>query len=149
MDCQGHGTHVTGIIAAEALNIGAPYPFVGVSPNVTLGIWKVFGCTGGATDDVLIHGLVLAFEAGVDIISMSIGGAEGWPEHPTAVVASRIARQGVFVSIAAGNDGQQGLLYASSPAAGLDVNAAASVESTDFFAWIATVAHEDKEIVSH
>jgi len=52
--CHGHGTHVAGIIGADARNIGAPQPFVGVAPKVTLGAYKVFSCSGAGPDDVTL-----------------------------------------------------------------------------------------------
>lgn len=40
----------------------------------------VFGCTGDVGTDILIQAFNLAYEAGVDIISSSIGGPSGWTE---------------------------------------------------------------------
>lgn len=76
MDCAGHGTHVSGIIGA----LPNPYNFTGVAPNATLGMWKVFGCGTQTVSDVLISAFNLAFEAGVDLISASVGGNNGWTE---------------------------------------------------------------------
>lgn len=77
MDCFGHGTHVAGIIAAA----NDPY-VLGVAPNVTLGIYKVFGCYDGrVANDVLISAFTMAHNAGADIISGSIGFANGWPDE--------------------------------------------------------------------
>lgn len=76
MDCIGHGTHISGIIGADP----NPFNFIGVAPKATLGMWKVFGCTGVATDDILIAAFNMAYEAGVDLISTSIGRLSGWTE---------------------------------------------------------------------
>jgi subtilisin family serine protease len=76
IDCAGHGTHVSGIIGANP----NPFNFTGVAPNATLGMWKVFGCNGQAGNDVLIAAFNMAYEAGVDLISASIGGSSGWTE---------------------------------------------------------------------
>lgn len=79
IDCDGHGTHVAGIIGANDAM------FTGVASNATLGIWKVFGCPGGeagsAGDDVLIAAFSMAAAAGVDIISSSIGGPPAYSEE--------------------------------------------------------------------
>ena len=68
-NCIGHGTHIAGIIAAESEEFG----FTGVAPNVTLGMYRVAGCAGVITDDGLIAAFLMAFEAGADVITASIG----------------------------------------------------------------------------
>jgi subtilisin family serine protease len=73
MDCNGHGTHVSGIIGADP----NPFNFTGVVPNATMGMWKVFGCEGQVSDDILIQAFNMAYEAGVDLISSSISGSSG------------------------------------------------------------------------
>ena len=62
---------------------------------------------------------------------MSLGGASGWQEDPSSLVASRIAATGLPVFISAGNDGSAGTLYASGPASGQFVTAVASVDNTE------------------
>lgn len=125
MDCVGHGTHVAGIIAADST---AP-DFTGVAPNVTLGIYRVFGCTGSTSDDVLIQAYMMAYEAGADIITASVGGNSGWSEEPWAVVVSRIVEAGVPCTVAVGNDGGTGVFVASTAATGKGVTAVASVDN--------------------
>lgn len=58
MDCDGHGTHVAGIIGADS-----PL-FRGVAPNATLAMYRVFGCVGFVTDDVLIAAYTRAYDSG-------------------------------------------------------------------------------------
>jgi subtilisin family serine protease len=48
LDCEGHGTHVAGIIGASGknnLNVS------GIAPDASLYAYKIFGCEGGTTDD--------------------------------------------------------------------------------------------------
>ncbi|KAL5435994.1 hypothetical protein PMIN07_003893 [Paraphaeosphaeria minitans] len=125
-ECEGHGSHVAGIIAAQT----NPYGFTGAAPDVTLGAYRVFGCGGSAGNDVLIAAYNQAFEDGSDIITASIGGASGWTEDPWAVAVQRIVEQGVPCTVSAGNDGDQGLFYASTAANGKGVTAIASVDNT-------------------
>lgn len=58
MDCDGHGTHVAGIIGAN--NAICP----GVAPKATLAAYRVFGCTGVVSDDVLIAAFTRAHDSG-------------------------------------------------------------------------------------
>jgi hypothetical protein len=92
-------------------------------------MFRVFGCSGSAADDVLINAYLQAFEAGSDIITASIGGSSGWSEEPWAVVVSRIVDQGVPCTVSAGNSGDYGLFYASNAADGKRVTAIASFDN--------------------
>jgi len=125
-NCEGHGSHVAGIIAAQANSFG----FTGAAPGVTLGAYRVFGCGGSAGNDVLIAAYNQAFEDGSDIITASIGGASGWTEDPWAVAVQRIVEAGTPCTVSAGNDGTEGLFYASTAANGKSVTAIASVDNT-------------------
>jgi hypothetical protein len=51
-----------------------------------------------------VEALLMGYRDGQDILTLSLGGADGWTESSTSVVASRIAASGKIVTIAAGND---------------------------------------------
>lgn len=123
-DCSGHGTHVAGTVAAEdAL-------FTGVAPKAGLMAYKVFGCgDGSVSNDVLIDAFAQAYKDGADLITASIGGVSGWSGDPWAVAVQRIVEAGVPCTIAAGNDGAQGLFYASGAADGYGAIAVGSVNN--------------------
>lgn len=76
-NCGGHGTHVAGIIAASS---NEQDYFTGVAPNVTLGAYRVMGCNGAVSNDVLIKAFAMAYESGADVITSSLGGSGGWSE---------------------------------------------------------------------
>jgi hypothetical protein len=69
-----------------------------------------------------------------DIITASIGDYGGWANNPWALVASRLVEQGVVVTIAAGNDGEQGPFYTSTGSSGANVLAVASVDPSTLVA---------------
>src|SRR4051794_12850752 len=122
-DCNGHGTHVAGIIGAN----GA---IRGVAPDVTFGAYRVVGCGGQTTSDVLLAALERAYHDGADVINMSLGEhLAGWPDAPLARAASRLVDKGIVVVSAVGNDAAQGAFGVPSPGAGERVIAAASVEN--------------------
>ncbi|KAG0323743.1 hypothetical protein BGZ99_002543 [Dissophora globulifera] len=117
MDCFGHGTHVAGIIGANALNLTADpkpvQPFVGVAPEATLGAYRIFGCEGSSGDDVILAAMERAAADGMDIINMSLGGGSSYRSSPTAVLGDKLVARGVALSAAAGNDGSQGVWMVS------------------------------------
>lgn len=89
---------MSGIVGANP----NPYNFTGVAPSATIGMYRVFGCAGSVSDDILIDALTRAYTDGNDILSLSLGGVAGWTESASSVVASNIAAAGRIVSIAAG-----------------------------------------------
>jgi len=125
--CAGHGTHVAGIMGA---NPGNEFNISGVAYDASLSAYRVFGCVGFVTDDVIVAALLLGAKEGQDILSLSLGGADGWTESSSAVVASRIAASGKVVTISAGNDGSSGSWYTSSPGNGINVISVASLDNT-------------------
>lgn len=134
MDCTrsgssvaGHGTHVAGIIAAQPNELS----FTGAAPDVILGAYRVLGCGGSSTNELLIAAYNQAFEDGADIITASLGRPSGWTEDPWSVVVSRIVDQGVPCTSSAGNVGQLGLFFPGSAANGKGVTAVASFENTE------------------
>ncbi|CAE6403377.1 unnamed protein product [Rhizoctonia solani] len=137
-NCNGHGTHVAGIIGANPNNI---WNISGVAYESEINAYRVFGCDGSVPDDILIDSLLRAYKDGNDIITLSLGGPDGWTEAVSGVVASRIADKGRIVTIAAGNDGQYGSWYASGPATGLSVISIGSVDNTAVNLQNATVSN--------
>lgn len=53
---------------------------------------------------VIVDGLLMGVKANLDILTMSLGGSDGWTEGTGSVVSSRIAASGKIVTIAAGNE---------------------------------------------
>jgi hypothetical protein len=80
---------------------------------------------------VLIAAYNQAYQDGSDIITASIGGPSGWSEDPWAVVVQRIVEKGVPCTVSAGNEGSEGIFYASTAANGKGVTAVASVDNAD------------------
>ncbi|KAG9063681.1 hypothetical protein KI688_003792 [Linnemannia hyalina] len=134
MDCAGHGTHVAGIVAArnEGPNAMGPQNFVGVAPDATIGAYRVFGCDGEVSDDVLLAALKRAYRDGMDIVNLSLGGSSGWPEEPFATACSSYIKKGLHIAIANGNDGEEGLFEDGAPATAAGAVAVGSVDNTHF-----------------
>ncbi|KAG0211482.1 hypothetical protein BGX28_007843 [Mortierella sp. GBA30] len=133
MDCFGHGTHVAGIIGANALNITVdplpPHPFVGVAPEVTFGAYRVYGCSGGAADDVILSAMEMAFNDGMDVINMSLGGGSAYKYNAQAVLAEKLIARGMALAAAAGNDGRDGAWMVADAGLGDHASSVASFEN--------------------
>ena len=103
MDDHGHGTHVAGIIAAQAGNgIGG----VGVAYNTQIMAIKAAQYSGVLATSDIAEGIYYAVAQGADVINMSFGGyARSQVEEDALAVAFG---QAVLVA-AAGNDGKVNL----------------------------------------
>jgi subtilisin family serine protease len=97
MDDNGHGTHVSGIVAAQKNN----YLVVGVAPGVQLYALKVLGATGEGDYSGLIAALDWAVTNDIDVVNMSLGGHEVSAALQTAVANASAA--GLTLVAASGN----------------------------------------------
>ncbi|KAF9428836.1 hypothetical protein BGZ94_000843 [Podila epigama] len=129
-DCVGHGTHVAGIIAGNSTVSN----FFGVAPEVTLGAYRVFPCQGSAKDDVIIAALEKAYADGMDVVNLSLGGGSSWATSTLSKAAGRLAKLGVVVVAAIGNDGEQGLSEVSSPSINGAAISVGSIEGAGYLA---------------
>jgi subtilisin family serine protease len=104
MDDNGHGTHVSGIIAAEMNNEAGIVGIVGDLDIVIIPI-KVLDEEGTAEADDIEAGIEYAIEQGADIINLSFGGSIDDSEGIQSAIEEAIAKD-ILVVAAAGNDGQ-------------------------------------------
>ena len=127
-DCNGHGTHVAGIIGAN----GNPATggTRGVAPGVTFGAYRVFGCEGSTTSDIMIAAMERALADGMQVLNMSIGSSFQWPQYPTAQAADRLVNKGMAVVASIGNSGTSGLYAAGAPGVGKKVIGVASYDNS-------------------
>ncbi|RUS22892.1 peptidase S8/S53 domain-containing protein [Endogone sp. FLAS-F59071] len=130
--CNGHGTHVSGIIGAN----DTMKQFVGVAPDVTFGAYRIFGCNGSASDDIIMKAMEMAYKDGMDVINLSLGDL-GWPESATAALGDRLVYQGMSIASSAGNSGSQGIFEVGAPSVGKHVLSVASVDNLKVLAFAA------------
>ena len=105
-DDNGHGTHVSGIIAQKSNNnIGV----AGLAYGATILPIKVLDHQGIGYDSQIIDGINHAVASGAHVINMSLGGATYSAAMESAVNNAWAA--GVFLACAAGNDGQGQATY--------------------------------------
>ncbi len=105
-DGNGHGTHVSGIIAADANNgIGVD----SVAPGAEIMPVRVLDASGSGSDSDVAKGIDWAVDHGASVINLSLGGTVptsglGIQDDISAAVQRAVGR-GVVVVAAAGNDG--------------------------------------------
>lgn len=128
-DCgsAGHGTHVAGIVGAQG-------PITGVAPNVKFGAYRVFGCSGSTTADIMIAAMERALADGMHVLNMSIGSRAQWPQYPTGAAGTRLVNKGVVVVASIGNNGPggsqpDGVYAAGAPGVGSKVIGTASYDN--------------------
>ncbi|CAF3861342.1 unnamed protein product, partial [Rotaria sp. Silwood1] len=102
---SAHGTHVAGIVAANATGINVtgfvPFQsFVGVAPQAIIGAF-----------------------------TMSVGGRGAYRDSSDVEAARRVSEQGVYVTFSFGNAGRQGLQTGGSPSISSGAIAVASLDN--------------------
>jgi len=99
-DCNGHGTHVSGTVAAEDNTSDV----VGVAPDAPLTAVKVLSCSGSGSTSGVIKGVDYVTTNATEpaIANMSLGGSVS---KALDDAVTRSANSGVFYSLAAGNEG--------------------------------------------
>lgn len=90
-DCGGHGSHVAGIVGGNDPAKG----FKGVAPEVSFGAYRVFGCEGSTTEDIMVAAMERAYADGMQVVNLSIGSAfENWEATPRPRSAAAWSRRG-------------------------------------------------------
>ena len=122
-DCNGHGTHVAGLLAGrdgDPRFTGGP----GVAAEAQLLAYRVFGCSGFTSADIVVSAFEAALADGADVVNFSAAFVGmPWPDYPTAVAAQRLVGSGVVVVAAQGNDPSRspGLFSSGAPGVAPDV----------------------------
>lgn len=113
MDDHGHGTHVSGTIAASMGNLtgdpAAAEGVVGVAPNARILAYKVCIADGTCTDFAIQQGIAQAIADGAKVINMSLGDPVYSQTLDDAVQDAWNA--GLVIVGGAGNDGTTDLFY--------------------------------------
>ena len=121
-DCNGHGTHVAGIVG------GTTY---GVAKQIKLIPVRVLNCSGSGSWSGVIAGLDWAAGSFTKpaVMNMSIGGS--YNQSVNAAVSAAIAK-GLVISVAAGNSAADACSY--SPSSTPDAITVGATDSNDGFA---------------
>jgi serine protease len=139
-DCNGHGSHVAGIVGALDNGRGT----VGVAPEASLYAMRFFDCAGGgATKSRELQGLEWAIDNGMNVINMSfgccsIGGAvvTPLPDPAEEAMLNEAYERGIVLIAASGNSavppaGGPGEPIVSFPAGYASVVAVGATDAND------------------
>jgi len=119
-DTDGHGTHVTGIIAAADNNQGV----VGVAPGADIHVVRVFDSEGLFFGSDVTAAAEICRDTGARIINMSLGGPRGLSFEDS--VFNQLSAEGIMSIAAAGNSGDTSFSF---PASYPSVVSVAAVDS--------------------
>lgn len=146
LDCNGHGSHVSGTAAGFGVTTGGatyhgPYNEAaysagfgigpGVAPLADLYMVRVFGCTGST--NVVSEAIDWAVHNNMDVISMSLGSAYGSATSADAIASDNASKAGIIVVASAGNNGPAPYVTGS-PASGSRVISVAAMNARPFLA---------------
>ena len=107
---------------------GTGFGLMGVAPEAELGMYRIFGCTGGSSDELIMDAMMRAAEDGADVISMSLGKTVRWEAASIFnELAEKLDNKGIAVIAAAGNAGPVGPFGISDPALAASVLSVGSV----------------------
>jgi minor extracellular serine protease Vpr len=112
---QEHGTHVAGTVACDyglttdtttVNGVAVPYGVNGVAPAAQLGNYNVFpGHDDNARSEDILNALEAAYQDGMDIINMSLGGNVSGKQDLLTDAVDDLDQAGMISAVAAGNSG--------------------------------------------
>jgi uncharacterized repeat protein (TIGR01451 family) len=154
MDCNGHGSHVSGTAAGFGVtSAGATFtgPYdanpstytplriePGTAPKALLYGLRVFGCAGST--GLTVQGIDWAMDPNgdddlsdhLDVINMSLGSSFGSVLNTSSIASDNAVLAGVIVVTSAGNSGDTFFIAGSPGVATRAISTAASVDSGEF-----------------
>lgn len=109
VDANGHGTHVSGIIAANVNNAKGG---AGIAPEASLYVYGISDSSGTISSDAQFRAINKAIADDVDIMNMSFGSAL-YSEYENIMI-QKAYDAGIAMFVAAGNDSAQAYAYPAS-----------------------------------
>ncbi|RZK14170.1 MAG: hypothetical protein EOO43_16750, partial [Flavobacterium sp.] len=123
VDNNGHGTHCSGIAAA---NVNNGKGIVGIAPNARIMPVQVLDASGAGSDSTVAAGIMFAADSSAQILSMSLGGDGSSLTLQNAI--NYALSKGKVIVAATGNRGTSAVSY---PAGYPGVIAVGSTNSAD------------------
>ncbi len=136
IDLHGHGTHVAGIIAAQAFNLAGG---VGVAFNTQIMAIRAAQYSGTLTTTDIAEGILYAVDNGAEVLNMSFG---GYTRSQMVEDALAVALNVAVLVAAAGNDGLPSWQYPSYPAALPYVHGVMATTPDGKIAWFSNYGYD-------
>ncbi|XP_050237435.1 subtilisin-like protease SBT4.14 isoform X2 [Mercurialis annua] len=111
IDVDGHGTHTSSTLAGNEIPDASLFGLAegaarGAVPAARVAMYKVCWASSGCSDMDILAAFEAAINDGVDVISISIGGANSdYVTDALAIGAFHAMRKGIVTAASAGNDG--------------------------------------------
>lgn len=121
-----HGTHVSGIIAANGL-------LKGVAPNVSLLAYRVLGPGGTGSSTNVIAAIERAVLDGADVMNLSLGNSLNHPDYATSLALDWAMEEGVVAVTSTGNSGPDNWSVGSPGTSRRAISVGATALPQDFF----------------
>ncbi len=132
-DCNGHGTHVAGTVAAVDNSTGV----IGMVAGASVVPVRVFGCSGGSASSTIISGInhAASYDLPGDVANLSLGGYYGnnCANNSTYRTALNNLAATSWVAVAAGNSSANAALYQPACVNGSRIRTVASMTCSGSF----------------
>ncbi len=110
IDYEGHGTHVSDIIAGQSTD----GTHIGVAPDAKLLAVKVCSAVATSCSGIaLLQGMDFALANGADVINMSLGSSYGQIQDDLSFASANAVKAGVVVVASAGNSADRPYILGS------------------------------------
>ncbi|KAI9324781.1 peptidase S8/S53 domain-containing protein [Zopfochytrium polystomum] len=113
--------------------------FPASQPAATLGAYKIISCAGIVFTDVITAAIFRAAADAADVINLSLGGGQNYPDDITTIAADRVAADGHFVVGSAGNDFIAGMFLAAGPGQSIKAFSAAAFQPQEVWSHYLTI----------
>lgn len=93
-------------------------------------MFRLFGCNGATGTDIIIEGILMAYDSGADVINLSLGEYSNWGDGDLEEeIINKVVSKGVHMVFSAGNAGDNGISTVGKPSTASKGFSIASIEN--------------------
>ena len=140
-DCNGHGTHVSGIVGADGRRHRRR------SRRDVRRVPRLRLRRQARPTEIMIAAMERALADDMDVLNMSIGDAfNNWHQSPTGQASTNLVKRGMVVVASIGNSGANGVYSGGVPGMGTKVIGVASFDNSHVALTTFTISPDDTPI---